>query len=89
MAVIKTHTAAAENSYSGKFSLTATPARISFTGASSVVIRMYSLVDGTTIIGILELASTITELNPVLRGLFDIGVPTDGFVDSTVIIVEQ
>ena len=47
MAVKKTHTAAAENSFSGKFALDAGVARISFTGTSTVLIRLYALADGT------------------------------------------
>jgi hypothetical protein len=89
MAVIKTHTAAAQNSFSGKFPLDARSARISFTGTSKVLIRMYALVDGTTLLGTLEVKDALSEFIPVFRGLFDIGVPTGGYVDSTVITVEQ
>lgn len=89
MAVVKTHTAAAQNSFSSKFSLDAAPARISFTGTSTVLLRLYALSDGTTITGTLEIEDGISQLTPVFRGLFDIGVPTGGFVDSTVITVEQ
>ena len=89
MTVIKTHTAEAENSFSGKFSLSASPARISFTGTSTVLIRLYALADGTTVTGTIEIEKAITEFTPVFRGLFDIGVPTGGFIDSTVITVEQ
>ena len=89
MAVVKTHTAAAQNSFSGKFPLNATPARVSFTGTSTVLIRLYALADGTTVTGTLEIVNGISEFTPILRGLFDIGVPTGGYVDETVITVEQ
>lgn len=89
MAVIKTHTAAAENSFSGKFALDAGIARISFTGTSKVQVRLYALADGTTVIGTLEVKDPISRFDPVLRGLFDVGVPTGWYVDSTVITVEQ
>ena len=89
MAVIKTHTAAAENSFSAKFPLDAKVTRISFTGTSTVLIRLYALADGTTVTGTLEIENGISEFTPVLRGMFDIGVPTGGYVDSTVITVEQ
>lgn len=89
MSVIKTHTAAAENSFSAKFPLDAGIARISFTGTSPVLIRLYALADGTTVTGILEIANPISRFDPVFRGLFDIGVPTGGYVDDTVITVEQ
>jgi hypothetical protein len=89
MAVVKTHTATAQNSFSGKFPLSASPVRVSFTGTSSVQIRLYALADGTTVTGTLEITDGISEFTPVFRGLFDIGVPTGGYVDSTVITVEQ
>lgn len=89
MAVKKTHTAAAENSFSGKFALDAGVARISFTGTSTVLIRIYALADGTTVTGTLEIENPISRFDPVMKGLFDIGVPTGGYVDSTVITVEQ
>lgn len=89
MAVIKTHTVIAENSFSGKFPLSAGVARISFTGTSTVQVRLYSLVDGTTVTGTLEVQDPISRFDPVLKGLFDVGVPTGGYVDSTVITVEQ
>lgn len=89
MSVIKTHTAVAENSFSAKFPLDAGIARISFTGTSTVLIRLYALADGTTVTGTLEIANPISRFDPVFRGLFDIGVPTGGYVDSTVITVEQ
>lgn len=54
MAIIKTHTASAQNSYSAKFALDARPAKISFTGTSTVETKSYSLVDGTTLLGTLE-----------------------------------
>ena len=89
MAVKITHTAAAENSFSGKFSLDSGIARISFTGTSTVQIRLYALADGTTVTGTLEIADPISRFDPVLKGLFDIGVPTGGYADPTVITVEQ
>lgn len=89
MAVIKTHTASAENSFSGKFPLYAGVARISFTGTSKVQVRLYALADGTTVTGVLEVKDPISRFDPVLKGLFDVGVPIGGYVDSTVITVEQ
>lgn len=89
MSVIKTHTAAAENSFSSKFPLDSGAARISFTGTSKVQIRIYALKDGTTVTGILEIKDPISRFDPVFRGMFDIGVPTDGYVNATVITVEQ
>lgn len=89
MSVIKTYTAAAENSFSSKFPLDSGVARISFTGTSKVQIRLYALNDGTTITGILEIKDPISRFDSIFRGLFDIGVPTGGYIDATVITVEQ
>ena len=89
MAIIKTHTASAQNSYSAKFPLGARPAKISFTGTSTVEIKSYSPVDGTTLLGTVEVENPISEFFPVVKGLFTVGVPTGGFVDATVITVEQ
>ena len=89
MAVIKTHSVAAENSFSGKFPLNAGVARISFTGTSKVQVRLYALADGTTVTGTLDVKDSISRFDPVLKGLFDVGVPTGSFVDATVITVEQ
>lgn len=89
MAIIKTHTASAQNSYSAKFALDARPVKISFTGTSAVEIKSYSPVDGTTLLGTLEVENPISEFSPVVKGLFTVGVPTGGFVDETVITVEQ
>ena len=89
MAVIKTHSASAENSFSEKFPLNAGVARISFTGTSMVQVRLYALSDGTTITGTLEIKDPISRFDPVMKGLFDVGVPTGGYTDATVITVEQ
>ena len=89
MATIKTHTALAQNSYSAKFALDSRLAKISFTGNSTVEIKSYSPVDGNTLLGTLEVESPISEFSPVVKGLFTVGVPTGGFVDTTVITVEQ
>ena len=89
MAKIKQHTAEAQNSFSTKFPLDGRSARISFSGTSAVTIRMYALWDATEVLATQTVDNPITEFNPVLRGLFDVGVATGDYVGSTKITVEQ
>lgn len=93
MAVIKTLSISAENTWSAKFDLGGdyslgrgtARALISITGGSTVTIRRYS---GASVIQ----SSTMTRgqvLEVPVTGTYDIGVATGDYVDATTITVEQ
>lgn len=87
-------TISAENTWSPKFHLAGDgagwPRRalVCYSGGSTVTIRRYNAA-GDAVIGQLAMTSTMSTVEVPISGMYDIGVATGGYVNETVITVEQ
>lgn len=91
MAVIKSETISAENTFSARFKLEFQPALICATrDDSTVTLRRYAASTGGDPIAALDLDSTMNGVDVIVGGWYDIGVVTGNYGGTALTLtVEQ